>query len=96
MASNFRISVHRDNDSLHLKLAGDFDGSSAFELLNALKDNMHGARRVIIHTRSLKDTHPFGIRILESHLRDLDRFVCEIIFTGEKAKLIAPEKDMCF
>jgi hypothetical protein len=34
MASNFRIFAHRNSDSLHLKPAGDFDGTSAFELLD--------------------------------------------------------------
>ncbi len=37
MASNFRIFLHETRDSLHLKLDGDFDGSSAHELLNTLK-----------------------------------------------------------
>jgi len=38
MAANFRISVHRSSDSLHMKLMGDFDGSSAWELLNVLRN----------------------------------------------------------
>jgi hypothetical protein len=38
MATNFKISSHRTESKLHLNLAGDFDGSSAFELLNMLKD----------------------------------------------------------
>jgi hypothetical protein len=92
VAPNFRISVRRDSGSLHLNLAGDFDGSSAFELLNALNDNMDGPCRVIIQTDSLKNTHPFGTRILESHLRGFERRGCEIIFTGEKAKAIDRER----
>jgi hypothetical protein len=48
MASNFRISTHRNSESLHLKLVGDFDGSSAFELINVLKKNWNGAYRVFI------------------------------------------------
>lgn len=58
MASNFRISTHRSSESLHLKLVGDFDGSSAFELINVLKKNWNGAYRVFIHTDSLKDINP--------------------------------------
>jgi len=37
MANNFRISVHRSSENLHLKLMGNFDGISAHELLNVLK-----------------------------------------------------------
>jgi hypothetical protein len=33
MASNFRIFIHRNNDKLHLRLVGDFDGTSAFEFM---------------------------------------------------------------
>ena len=36
MASNFQIFSFKTNDSLHLKLTGDFDGSSAHELINTL------------------------------------------------------------
>ena len=39
MASNFTISVHRNSDQLDLRLMGDFDGTSACELLNALEKN---------------------------------------------------------
>lgn len=92
MATNFRISFRRRSGSLHLNLAGDFDGSSAFELLNVLKDNMDETCRVIIQADGLKKTHPFGTRILESHLRDLERRGCEIIFRGERAKEIARER----
>jgi len=37
MASNFQITFNRHEDSMHLRLYGDFDGSSAHELINLLK-----------------------------------------------------------
>ena len=39
MASNFQIFSYKTKDSLHLKLAGDFDGSSAHELINKLLEH---------------------------------------------------------
>ena len=39
MASNFRLLSYRNKDSLHLQLYGDFDGNSAYELINTLKKN---------------------------------------------------------
>ena len=39
MASNFQIYSFKTRDSLHLKLAGDFDGSSAYELINTLTEH---------------------------------------------------------
>ena len=41
MAQNFKISTHRTIENLTIRLVGDFDGSSAFELLNALWENLN-------------------------------------------------------
>ncbi len=95
MASNFRISVHRNSDTLHLKLMGDFDGSSAWELLNMLKKSVNGVFRVIIHTNSLKNIYPFGRDTFQQNLRDMNRRSFHILFTGEHASEIAPEKISC-
>ena len=37
MAENFRVVVYQRCENLHLGLEGDFDGTSAYELLNALE-----------------------------------------------------------
>jgi len=95
MASNFKISVHRNSDSLHLKLLGDFDGSSAWELLNVLKKSANGSCKVFIHTNSLKNIYPFGRDTFQQNLRDLKDRTDRILFTGEKASQIAPEKSSC-
>jgi len=55
MASNFKILVHRNSDNLHLKLLGDFDSSSAQELVDAVKKHSAGAFSVFIHTSGLKN-----------------------------------------
>ena len=36
MALNFKIYCHQNNDNLHLKLMGDFDGSSAHCIENTV------------------------------------------------------------
>ena len=95
MAANFKISVHRNSDSLHLKLIGDFDGSSAWELLNVLKKSVNGVFRVFIHTNSLKNIYPFGRDTFQKNLSDMKVNAVRILFTGEKASQIAPEKSSC-
>jgi hypothetical protein len=50
MARNLRVSVRRKKTILHLKLAGDFDGGSAFKLLKFLEENYQGIESVIFHT----------------------------------------------
>jgi hypothetical protein len=51
MASNFRAVVSREGGTLHLTLEGDFDGSSALELIAVLLENCSSASRVMIHTK---------------------------------------------
>ena len=60
MANNFKISIHRSIDNLYLRLMGDFDGSSAFELLNALSENLNNAKCILINTKKLQEVYPFG------------------------------------
>jgi hypothetical protein len=95
MAANFRIFVHRNSDNLHLKLMGDFDGSSAWEVLNMLKKTAGGVCRVIIHTGCLKHIDPFGRDTFQENLRHLKTATVPILFTGENASQIAPKKSLC-
>ena len=60
MAQNFKISTHRTIDNLYIRLMGDFDGNSAFELLNALQENLSNANIILIDTYNLKKVYPFG------------------------------------
>ena len=96
MASNFRITVHENSDSLHLKLVGEFDGDSAWELLNVLKKRAGRVCRVFVHTSSLKRVHPFGRETFREHLGDLDAAPpWRILFTGDHACQLAPERRLC-
>ena len=94
MALNFRISIHRNSRNLHLKLVGDFDGSSAHELLHVLEENCNGATRVFIHTSSLEHIHPFGRNIFHNNLGVMNRQSVALLFTGENADQLAPERSM--
>jgi anti-anti-sigma regulatory factor len=82
--------MHQSGESLNLKLSGDFDGTSAFELLHVLKEKGHGFHRVIIDTSDLSEVHPFGQGILEKRLSELGRDWQKLLFTGDKADLISP------
>lgn len=91
MASNFKIFVHRNRDNLHLRLLGDFDGSSAQQLVNLLKMHCFGAFTVFIHTSGLKHIYPFGRDTFQKILHSLNhQFFGSLIFTGEDAIKIAP------
>lgn len=93
MASNFRIFCHQNSDNLHLKLIGDFDGSSAYELIDTLKKYSDIAKRVFIHTCSLSSVHSFGLDVFQKNcaVKKLSRV---LTFTGEYGGRLAPHGSM--
>ena len=91
MAPNFKILVHRNSENLHLKLMGDFDGTSAQKLLNALEENCTNVRKIFIHTSCLKKIYPFGQELFQRDLHFINGQLSSLIFTGDKGGQIAPE-----
>jgi hypothetical protein len=55
MESNFQIFSFKTKDTLHLKLDGDFDGSSAHELINTLIAHSNGLWEIFIDTNNPKN-----------------------------------------
>lgn len=93
MSANFRISTHRDRNSLHLKLEGDFDGSSAHELINTLKKGDSKVAKVMIHTGGLKTIHPFGQDVFRKNFFILNKKNVRYFLIGRNKDKIAPEKN---
>jgi hypothetical protein len=96
VARKFEISVHRNDENIHLKLAGDFDGTSAHELIDALKRYGNRSSRVFIHTSCLRSIHPFGRNVLRTNLPLLKGQSTELVFTGDNAAQLAPESPVLF
>ena len=90
MALNFRIVFHRNNGNLKLKLVGDFDGSSAFELINVLKEHCGKVGQVIINTGGLSSIHPFGLGVFKKHCA-INKLSCDVTFTGKYESTITPQ-----
>ena len=91
MSSNFKIFYHFNSDNLHLKLAGDFDGSSALELVNALKENQSKFEKIVINTCELASIHPFGLSVFRNNF-SVDKVSCPLTFTGKFGNRIAIEE----
>lgn len=83
MAKNFKILKHKNNECLHLKLQGDFDGSSAFELINVLKNTIPAAE-IYIHAENLGTIHPFGSEVFEKNIFEFKGHSEKIFITGRK------------
>ncbi len=90
MASNFKIIRYQKRENLHLKLIGDFDGTSAYELMNTLTSSKVNKGKIFIHTDDLKSVYLFGAELFKLKCpRIISR--C-IIFTGKRAvELVYPE-----
>jgi len=84
MSHNFKIETHYNRDEVHLRLLGDFDGSSACELLNTLETQKETARCVFVHTDALKAVNDFGRAIFERGFVATTRGPAEIVFKGHK------------
>ena len=83
MAKNFKIFLHKTQDSLHMKLMGDFDGSSAAELIHVLKNNQRPYYQVFINTRELSAIHPFGMDVFQKQFSEFQQGGPAVRFIGK-------------
>jgi hypothetical protein len=90
MASNFRVLIHRNGDNLHLKLIGDFDTTSASQLIEILTRLGRNSSRIFIHTATLSEIHPFGARMFREDLASRMTDPDPLVFTGDGAASLAP------
>ena len=71
MASNFGIAIDKNSDGFGLKLEGDFDATSAYELIYAIKKLPEDTVKVHICTNGLKTVFPFGLDIFYRFMSSL-------------------------
>jgi len=84
MAGNFNISVTKTGDQVHVKLNGDFDGSSACELVNLLTNgDLSSVSKIRVDTDSLRNIHPFGLNVLRNRLHIENSSKLALTFTGK-------------
>ncbi len=82
MARNFKIFMHQAIDELLIGLKGDFDGSSALELIHMLKQNVNRYGRILIDTHNLKKIYPFGRDVFNYNFIKLKDHRSRIHFIG--------------
>ena len=83
MAPNFSCFINETSDSLHLKLYGDFDGDSAYQLINSIKNKGKNFLNVFIDTDDLNRVYPFGISVFEKKVRTIFKKKNTLIFIGK-------------
>lgn len=85
MASNFGITVDKINDGFGLVLEGDFDATSAYELVYAIKKLPEDTLKFYIYTNGLKNITPSGLDVLHRYMRCLNGQTAKHVFTGNSA-----------
>lgn len=91
MSSNFAIHHRRHNRDLHLGLCGDFDASSAFELVHCLQKALKQNQRIFVHTDRISDLQKFGCEMFQKQFRSPAPIAARVVFTGAHAPRIAPD-----
>ena len=91
MAVNFKIIQRKSNikNRVYLSLDGDFDGTSAHELINAVKLCGRGVDQVFIDTNGLRSVHPFGRVVLQRNLAGLCGRRCNLVFLGDHGQRLS-------
>ncbi len=92
MAKNFRVyAKENSNQSLALQLFGDFDASSACELINLLDENIKPSSKVAIDTDGLKTINAFGLDVFLPQMSRLNSTRADIEVTGRFSGIFREE-----
>ena len=76
---------------LWLKIGGDFDATSAYELIYAIKKLPYDTATLYIYTNGLKAISPFGLDIFHKFMRSLNGQSAKIVSTGNHSSELFPE-----
>lgn len=92
MAKNFRVSARElGSQSLALQLFGDFDASSACELINILDDSVKTSSKVAIDTDGLRTINVFGLDVFLPRMSKLNNTRADIKVTGRFSDIFTGE-----
>jgi anti-anti-sigma regulatory factor len=90
MALNFEIITDKIGDGFSLKLKGEFDATSAYELVYAIKKLADKPVRIYVNTSEIKRVHPFGLEVFNRAMRFSGRNSAQLIFRGNQNLAQAP------
>ena len=92
MTRNFKILAKESrNQFLTLQLYGDFDASSACELINFLDESVKKSRKVTIDTDGLRTINDFGLEVFLPRLIQPNSAWPDIEMTGRFSGIFREE-----
>jgi len=96
MDKNFEIFVYSNSENLHLKLKGNFDDSSASQLISVLEEKSTNVSKVFVHTSNLEEILPSGIDMFHKGVNGARNFFKKVMFTGKHAYFIALDRNSVY
>lgn len=91
MISDFQIHFHQNDDSLHLKLVGNFDEAAAHMLVDTLDKNHCRVHRIFVHTNGITAFNPSCQKLFRQDLLKRSNKGIDLIFTGKYGAHMAQE-----
>ncbi len=82
MASNSHIISYKFEDTLYLRLIGDFDESSAQKLIKTLTKHDTGSGDIFIDTNNIETIHPGGRDVFQKNLSSIKKQLKNLIIIG--------------
>jgi hypothetical protein len=83
MTKNFQTQIkNNSNNGISISLFGNFDGASAYELANIVKENIDKTKQIQIYTDGLKDIYHFGLGVFNSQIKKFCPPTISIEFKG--------------
>ncbi len=95
MESNFKIITRQRQCSLQIDLIGEFDGFSAKELIDVLKENRDKFKNVFINTSDLFLIHPLALSVFHKKCL-LNDFLQDLLFIGKHGNKMEPQTSESF
>ncbi|MFH2043805.1 MAG: hypothetical protein ABIK92_01505 [Pseudomonadota bacterium] len=95
MAPNFKIITRLKKSNLHIDLIGEFDGFSAIQLIEVLKDNCNKVQNIFINTSNLFLIHPLALDVFHKEYLFTDSFQ-DLRFIGKYGNLMEPQESEAF
>lgn len=81
MSANFQIESRKNRSGLYLKLRGDFDGNSAWELVNMIMRLDRGGR-IVVNVENVGEVFPFGSAVFRNLMKAKLVPVKRMVFEG--------------
>ena len=91
MTGSFKILMHSNSESIHLKLVGDLDNTTTNQIVGAVEKYSKSYSKIFIHTGALEKISKCDLKLFQDHLNEKEVNPAQIFFTGENAEKLAPK-----